>query len=58
MAGSITAALFLSRFVENTACWMHCDVYAWNIKSRAGRPVGGEAQGLRAIYHYLEETYG
>ena len=35
MAGSITAALFLSRFVENTASWMHCDVYAWNIKSRA-----------------------
>ena len=58
MAGSITAALFLSRFVENTASWMHCDVYAWNIKSRAGRPVGGEAQSLRAIYHYLEETYG
>ena len=58
MAGSITAALFLSRFVENTASWMHCDVYAWNIKSRAGRPVGGEAQSLRAIYQYLEETYG
>ena len=38
MAGSITAALFLSRFVENTTSWMHCDVYAWNIKSRAGRP--------------------
>lgn len=58
MAGSITAALFLSRFVENTTSWMHCDVYAWNIKSRAGRPVGGEAQSLRAIYHYLEEIYG
>ena len=58
MAGSITAALFLSRFVENTTSWMHCDVYAWNIKSRAGRPVGGEAQSLRAIYRYLEETYG
>ena len=58
MAGSITAALFLSRFVKNTASWMHCDVYAWNIKSRAGRPVGGEAQSLRAIYQYLEETYG
>ena len=58
MAGSITAALFLSRFVENTTSWMHCDVYAWNIKARAGRPVGGEAQSLRAIYHYLEKTYG
>ena len=51
MAGSITAALFLSRFVENTTSWMHCDVYAWNIKSRAGRPVGGEAQSLLSLIH-------
>ena len=58
MAGSITAALFLSRFVENTQSWMHCDVYAWNVKPRAGRPVGGEAQSLRAIYHYVSRTYG
>jgi leucyl aminopeptidase len=58
MAGSITAALFLSRFVEPTTSWMHCDVYAWNIKPRAGRPVGGEAQTLRSLYTYLEETFG
>ncbi|MDC0131976.1 leucyl aminopeptidase family protein, partial [Alphaproteobacteria bacterium] len=58
MAGSITAALFLSRFVETTTSWMHCDVYAWNIKPRAGRPVGGEAQTLRSLYTYLEDTFG
>ena len=57
-AGSITAALFLSRFVERCADWMHLDVYAWNLKARAGRPVGGEAQALRAVYHYLEARYG
>lgn len=58
MAGSITAALFLGRFVENTDDWVHCDVYAWNAKARAGRPVGGEAQALRAVYHYLEQRFG
>jgi leucyl aminopeptidase len=57
-AGSITAALFLSRFVETCTDWMHCDVYAWNLKARAGRPVGGEAQALRAVYQYLETRYG
>ena len=56
--GSITAALFLSRFVEQCADWMHIDVYAWNLKSRAGRPVGGEAQALFAVYHYLEQRFG
>lgn len=58
MGGSITAALFLDRFVENCGDWMHCDVYAWSMKPRAGRPVGGEAQALRAVYHYLESRYG
>lgn len=57
-AGSITAALFLSRFVENCDDWMHCDVYAWNLKPRAGRPVGGEAQALRAVYDYLDGRFG
>jgi len=58
MAGSITAALFLSKFVEPTTSWMHCDVYAWNVKARVGRPVGGEAQALRSIYSYVEEKFG
>lgn len=58
MGGSITAALFLARFVENCADWMHCDVYAWRMKAAPGRPIGGEAQALRAVYHYLEQRYG
>lgn len=58
MGGSITAALFLARFVETCSDWMHCDVYAWNMKSRAGRPVGGEAQALRAVYHHIEQRFG
>jgi hypothetical protein len=33
-------------------------VYAWNVKARVGRPVGGEAQALRSIYSYVEEKFG
>lgn len=55
--GAITAALFLNEFVPESTSWAHFDVMAWNIRERAGRPVGGEAMGLFAVYHYLETTY-
>ena len=58
MAGSITAALFLSRFVPDDISWAHFDIYGWNIKARAGRPIGGEAHALRAAYAMIEERYG
>ena len=48
-AGAIVAALFLDYFVPRDIAWAHLDVYAWNDASRPGRPVGGEAQGLRAV---------
>ena len=57
-AGAITAALFLSRFVDAETDWIHCDIYAWNPKSSPGRPVGGEAQGMRALFRMLEQRYG
>ena len=57
-AGAITAALFLSRFVDAQTDWIHCDIYAWNPKSSPGRPVGGEAQGMRALFRMLEQRYG
>ena len=50
MAGAITAALFLQRFVAPGAAWAHLDTYAWNDQARPGRPEGGEAPGLRACY--------
>lgn len=53
MAGSITAALYLERFVPAAVKWAHVDVYAWNDSDRPGRPAGGEAQGLRAAYEML-----
>jgi leucyl aminopeptidase len=48
-AGSIVAALFLEHFVPGDIPWIHFDVYAWNDINRPGRPLGGEAQGLRAM---------
>lgn len=52
-AGAITAALFLQAFVPASIPWVHIDVMAWNVKARPGRPEGGEAMGLRALFEYL-----
>jgi leucyl aminopeptidase len=57
-AGAITAALFLSRFVERTKSWLHLDLFAWNPSTKPGRPEGGEAQTIRALYALLKERYG
>jgi leucyl aminopeptidase len=57
MAGSITAALYLERFVPAQQKWAHVDVYSWNDSDRPGRPTGGEAQGLRAAYAMLKQRY-
>jgi leucyl aminopeptidase len=48
-AGAIVAALFLDYFVSDDIAWAHFDTSARNDASRPGRPVGGEAQGLRAV---------
>jgi leucyl aminopeptidase len=57
-AGSIVAALFLKRFVTATPAWLHLDIYGWNAKERPGRPVGGEAQALRALYRLIRARCG
>lgn len=57
MAGSITAALFLRRFVADPARWIHLDIYGWNAKDRPGRPLGAEAQGIRAIVELLRQRF-
>ncbi|MEM6957864.1 MAG: leucyl aminopeptidase family protein [Myxococcota bacterium] len=56
--GAITAALFLQRFVGPDQPWAHVDVMAYNSGSRAGRPKGGEAMGVRAAYAAIEARYG
>jgi leucyl aminopeptidase len=57
-AGSITAALFLKRFVEKAKAYVHFDIYGWVPNTKAGRPKGGEAQGMRALFALIAERYG
>ncbi|GAB4527729.1 MAG: M17 family metallopeptidase [Roseibium sp.] len=56
-AGSITAALFLSRFVENAGSWTHFDIYGWTPMEKPGKPAGGEAQGIRALFDLICERF-
>jgi leucyl aminopeptidase len=56
-AGSITAALFLKRFVERTKSYVHFDIFAWTPQARPGWPKGAAAQGLRALFAMIRERY-
>lgn len=56
-AGAILAALYLEEFVAKGTRWVHIDSFAWNQKSRPGRPEGGEALALRALYALIEERF-
>ncbi len=56
-AGAITAALFMQKFVPDEVRWAHLDTFAWRPTAKAGRPKGGEALGLRAVYRYLSQAY-
>ena len=58
LGGAITAALFLSRFIENREAWAHFDIFAWTSHASPGRPVGGECQAARAIFHFIESRIG
>ncbi|MGB8314594.1 MAG: leucyl aminopeptidase family protein [Aestuariivirga sp.] len=56
-AGSITAALFLKRFVEKAKSYVHFDIYGWTPAAKPGFPKGGEAQGIRALFSLISERY-
>lgn len=55
-AGAITAALFIQSFV-NFSSWIHIDLMAWNLVDRPGRPQGGEAMAIRALYALIQSRY-
>lgn len=55
--GAITAALYLEAFVKKDTPWVHFDVMAWNNRALPGRPVGGEAMGIRAVFNMLSAKY-
>ena len=58
MAGAVTAALYLEKFIPDGQSWAHLDVYAWNDSDRPGRPRGGEAMALRSAFAMLKARYG
>ena len=55
--GAICAALYLQAFVDDKTDWVHFDIMAYNNRKQSGRPVGGEAFGVRAVYQYLQDRY-
>jgi leucyl aminopeptidase len=57
MAGAVTAALFLRRFVPEGTPWAHLDTFAWRPAAKPGRPKGGEALGLRAAHAALKARF-
>jgi leucyl aminopeptidase len=57
-AGAITAALFLKEFIPQGQPWIHVDTYAWNAADRPGRPAGGEALALRALFALVSKKFG
>jgi len=52
-AGSVTAALFLKRFVKNAKHFAHLDIYGWVPREQPGRPQGGEPQAARALFEFF-----
>jgi leucyl aminopeptidase len=57
-AGAIVGALFLQRFVPAAVPWAHIDLYAWNDQTTPGRPEGGEAQAMRAVFAAIAARLG
>jgi leucyl aminopeptidase len=58
LAGAVTAALFLQKFVPDEVPWAHLDTFAWRAAAKPGRPKGGDALGLRAAWQMLKNRYG
>ena len=57
-AGSVTAALFLQRFVEKAKAWAHFDVFCWVPTAKNGRPHGGDPQAARLVFEVIEKRFG
>ena len=56
--GAITAALFLESFVEKGISWAHVDLMGWNLSANPGKPEGGEAMSMRAMFAMLQDRFG
>ena len=57
-AGSITAALFLKKFVKNARRYVHLDIFGWVPRTLPGKPAGGEPQCARALFEIIGKEFG
>ena len=57
MAGAVVAAMFMKRFVPDGLPWAHFDTFAWREAAKPGRPKGGDALGLRAVFAAVQKRY-
>ena len=57
-AGSLTAALFLRRFVTKSKNFIHFDIYGWSDDDRIARSKGGVGMASRALYYLIRGEYG
>ncbi len=57
-AGSVTAALFLKRFVHEAKRFVHLDIYGWVPREQYGRPRGGDPQAARALFQFFRDEFG
>jgi leucyl aminopeptidase len=57
--GSITAAQFLQRFVQEGVAWAHLDIagMAWSGKGNATTPKGATAYGVRLLDKWVADNY-
>jgi len=61
--GAITAALYLQHFISSSKSkdavdklpWIHIDFMATNAAGKPGKPEGGEAQGMRALFNVIKD---
>ena len=53
-AGSITAALFLNKFVKPKTKWVHLDTYAWSDTNKPGHSKGGDILAVRSIFKFIQ----
>ncbi|HEU0311246.1 MAG TPA: leucyl aminopeptidase, partial [Sphingomicrobium sp.] len=58
-AGSITAAQFLLRYVENGVAWAHLDIagMAWSDKASPTAEKGATGYGVRLLDQYIANNY-
>jgi leucyl aminopeptidase len=57
--GSITAAQFLQRFVQEGVAWAHLDIagMAWSTKGNDTMPKGATAYGVRLLDRWIASNY-